>query len=105
MIRLTRLRNPNPLYLNPDHIERLESHHETTVYLSNGNEYLVTESAEHIVELVIDQRARVLARAMHLDHTTGENETISVPIDTDAAWKPQPDETTGHSSGAAGEGG
>jgi uncharacterized protein YlzI (FlbEa/FlbD family) len=67
MIRLTRLRNPNPLYLNPDHIERLDSHHETTVHLFNGNEYVVTESAEEIVRLVNEQRAHLLALASRLE--------------------------------------
>jgi len=67
MIRLTRLRNANPLYLNPDHIERLDSHHETTVHLFNGNEYVVTETADEIVKLVNDQRAHLLALASRLE--------------------------------------
>ena len=67
MIRLTRLRNPNPLYLNPDHIERLDSHHETTVHLFNGNEYVVTETADEIVRLVNNQRAQLLALASRLE--------------------------------------
>ena len=36
MIRLTRLRQTDPLYINPDHIERLDRHHETIVHLLNG---------------------------------------------------------------------
>jgi uncharacterized protein YlzI (FlbEa/FlbD family) len=67
MIRLTRLRNPNPLYLNPDHIERLDSNHETTVHLFNGNEYVVTETADEIVRLVNNQRAQLLALASRLE--------------------------------------
>ena len=67
MIRLTRLRNANPLYLNPDHIERLDSHHETTVHLFNGNEYVVTETADEIVRLVNEQRAHLLALASRLE--------------------------------------
>ena len=67
MIRLTRLRNANPLYLNPDHIERLDSNHETIVHLFNGNEYVVTESAEEIVRLVNAQRAHLLALASRLE--------------------------------------
>jgi len=66
MIRLTRLRNSNPLYINPDHIERLEQYHETTVHLFNGDEFVVTESAERIVELITEQRARILALASRL---------------------------------------
>jgi uncharacterized protein YlzI (FlbEa/FlbD family) len=67
MIRLTRLRNPNPLYLNPDLIERLDSHHETTVHLSNGSEYVVIEHADAIVRLINEQRAGVLALALRLE--------------------------------------
>jgi uncharacterized protein YlzI (FlbEa/FlbD family) len=44
MIRLTRLRQTDPLYINPDHIERLDRHHETIVHLLNGTEYVVVES-------------------------------------------------------------
>jgi uncharacterized protein YlzI (FlbEa/FlbD family) len=67
MIRLTRLRNANPLYINPDHIERLDSYHETTVHLSNGNEYVVTEPADAIVRLINEQRAGLLALALRLE--------------------------------------
>ena len=66
MIRLTRLRNSNPLFLNPDHIERLEQYHETTVHLFNGDEFVVTESAEQIVDLITTQRANVLSLASRL---------------------------------------
>lgn len=66
MIRLTRLRNSNPLYINPDHIERLDQYHETTVHLFNGDEFVVVESADRIVELITEQRARILALASRL---------------------------------------
>lgn len=66
MIRLTRLRNSNPLYLNPDHIERLDQYHDTTVHLFNGDEFVVTESADQIVELITSYRARILATASRL---------------------------------------
>ena len=67
MIRLTRFRKNEPLYLNPDHIERLERNHETIVHLDNGNEYVVTESPEEIVALIIEMRARIIASAHHYD--------------------------------------
>ena len=66
MIRLTRLRQTDPLYINPDHIERLERHHETVVRLLNGSEYVVEESPEEIVEQVIYLRARSIALAARL---------------------------------------
>jgi uncharacterized protein YlzI (FlbEa/FlbD family) len=66
MIRLTRLRNDNALFLNPDHIERLDHHHDTVVRLFNGTEYVVTQTPDEIVELVVMQRARILAVAARL---------------------------------------
>lgn len=66
MIRLTRLRQNDPLYINPDHIERLEGHHDTVVHLLNGTEYVVVESPEEIVEQVIYLRARAIGLAARL---------------------------------------
>ena len=63
MIRLTRLRQSDPLYVNPDHIERLHRLHETVVHLLNGNEYVVVESPEEIVEQITYLRARAIALA------------------------------------------
>ena len=66
MIRLTRLRQADPLYINPDHIERLDRHHETVVHLLNGVEYVVVESPEEIMEQVTLLRARVIATAARM---------------------------------------
>jgi flagellar protein FlbD len=66
MIRLTRLRNAEALYLNPDQIERLDRHHETLVLMSNGTEYVVTEDAEMIIDLIVSYRARVIAAGQQL---------------------------------------
>ena len=67
MIRLTRFRKNEPLYLNPDHIERLDHNHETFVHLANGNEYVVTETPDEIVDLIVALRARVIAASHHYD--------------------------------------
>ena len=40
MIRLTRIRADEPLYVNEDLIERLAGNHETTIWLTNGDHYL-----------------------------------------------------------------
>ena len=66
MIRLTRIRNSEVLYLNPDQIERLDRHHETVVSMSNGTEYVVTEDAEEIIDLIVAYRGRVLAAGQRL---------------------------------------
>jgi uncharacterized protein YlzI (FlbEa/FlbD family) len=86
MIRLTRLRNSNPLYINPDHIEKLEQFHETTVHLFNGDEFLVTESAERIVQLITEQRARILALASRL---AAEQSTSDGAADADTNADPE----------------
>ena len=65
MIRLTRFRKNEPLYLNPDHIERLDHNHETIVHLANGNEYVVMETPDQIVDLIVALRARVIAMSHH----------------------------------------
>lgn len=72
MIRLTRLRNAEPLYLNPDHIERLDRNHDTNVHMGNGTEYVVTEDAEEIVDLIVAYRARIIDSAQRLSEMTPE---------------------------------
>jgi uncharacterized protein YlzI (FlbEa/FlbD family) len=88
MIRLTRLRQSDPLYINPDHIERLEGNHDTVVHLLNGTEYVVVESPEAIVEQVIQLRARAIALAARLavDGLDGPVE----PVHAAAAVAPLP---------------
>ena len=66
MIRLTRLGRTEPFFLNPDHIERLNHHHDTNIKMSNGTVYVVSEAPEEIVERVIMQRAQIMALATHL---------------------------------------
>lgn len=63
MITLTRLRQNTPFILNPDLIERVDTHVDTVVRLTSGTEYLVNETGEEIVRRTIEFRARVLAVA------------------------------------------
>ncbi|MGH9134078.1 MAG: flagellar FlbD family protein [Ilumatobacteraceae bacterium] len=63
MIRLTRLRQSDPFYVNPDHIERIEHHHDVHVHLFNGTEFVVNETPDHIVASIREYRARILAAA------------------------------------------
>ena len=88
MIRLTRLRKADPLWLNPDHIERLEHHHETVVKLLNGNEYVVVESPEEIVLQVTQMRARAIALAARL---AVDGLDIADSVSAVAATKPLPE--------------
>lgn len=75
MIKLTRLRQNTPFILNPDHIERIDTHVDTVVKLTSGNEYLVNETGEDIVRMTIEYRALVLATAGRLavvDHAADD---------------------------------
>ena len=61
MITLTRL-NEIEFYLNPDHIELIEETPDTVISLSNGRKFVVLESADQIVEKMIDYRRRILEK-------------------------------------------
>jgi flagellar protein FlbD len=58
MIRLTRL-NHGPFLINPDLIEHLETTPDTVITLTNGHQFMVLESAEEIVERVLEFRRAV----------------------------------------------
>jgi uncharacterized protein YlzI (FlbEa/FlbD family) len=63
MIRLTRLRQTDPFFVNPDHIERIEHHHDVLVHLFNGTEFVVNETPEEIIASVREHRALILVAA------------------------------------------
>lgn len=69
MIRLSRIRNEMPLFLNEDLIEKLDGHHETTITLTNGDVYVVTESPEEVFSRIVEVRALVAAVASRLSAT------------------------------------
>jgi flagellar protein FlbD len=60
MIQLTRL-NHVPLIVNADLIEHVEVTPDTVVALTTGQKFLVLESAEEVVERVIQFRRAILA--------------------------------------------
>lgn len=91
MIRLTRLRHSDPLYLNPDHIERLDRAHDTVVHLLNGNEYVVVESPEEIVEQITLYRARAIAAAARMTIDQLPSSTDVAPIQAVVSVTPMPD--------------
>lgn len=82
MITLTRLRQNTPFILNPDLIERVDTHVDTVVRLTSGTEYVVNESGDEIVRRTIEFRARVLAVAGTLHAVT--------PLPDDDAPVPAP---------------
>ena len=59
MIQLTRL-NHVPLIVNADLIEHVEVTPDTVIALTNGQKFMVLESAEDVVERVIQFRRAIL---------------------------------------------
>ena len=62
MIKLTR-RTREPLVLNSDLIEHLEANPDTVITLTTGNKLLVNETADEVIERVIEFRRAVFERS------------------------------------------
>jgi len=62
MIQLTRL-NHVPLIVNADLIEHVEVTPDTVVALTTGQKFLVLESADEVVEKVVDYRRSIMNMA------------------------------------------
>jgi flagellar protein FlbD len=60
MIRLTRI-NHLPLVLNSDLIEHVEITPDTVIAMTSGQKYMVLESADEVIERVIDFAVRLRA--------------------------------------------
>ena len=65
MIGLTRTDGEH-CRLNPDHVQRVEGHPTTVVYLTDGAKYAVLESVDEVVRAVRDHHAAVMATAYRL---------------------------------------
>ena len=61
MIRLTRI-NHVPLVLNSDLIEHVEVTPDTVIAMTSGQKYMVMESAEEVIQKVIDFRRSIANR-------------------------------------------
>jgi flagellar protein FlbD len=61
MIRLTRI-NHVPLVLNADLIEHIEITPDTVIAMTSGQKFMVLESADEVVERVIEFRRLILNR-------------------------------------------
>lgn len=59
MVKLTML-SKQEFVLNADTIEKIEEVPETVLTLTNGKKYLVFESADEIIEKVIDYKHKIL---------------------------------------------
>ncbi len=70
MIQLTRL-NHVPLIVNADLIEHVEVTPDTVVALTTGQKFLVLESAEEVVERVIQFRRAIIAGRLPVEEGSG----------------------------------
>jgi flagellar protein FlbD len=61
MIRLTRI-NHVPLVLNAELIEHVEITPDTVIAMTNGQKFMVMESADEVIEKVIEFRRAIAAR-------------------------------------------
>jgi flagellar protein FlbD len=62
MIKVTRL-NGSEISINPDMIEIVEETPDTHITLSNGNRYLVRETAAMILEKIVNYKAAIMHRS------------------------------------------
>lgn len=97
VIQLTRLRHEDPFFVNPDLIERVDTHVDTVVRLTTGSEYVVSESAEEIIRRIADFRARVIALAGLIQQAATAVSDIYPRWGTDGAA------SADHSAGGANE--
>jgi flagellar protein FlbD len=88
MITLTRLRHNTPFILNPDLIERIDTHVDTVVRLTSGTEYVVNETGEEIVRRTAEFRARVLALAGTIGPWTNPDRGAEATPPADASEAP-----------------
>lgn len=98
MIQLTRLRHGDAMYLNPDLFERVDTHVDTVVRLTDGTEYVVVEPAEEIVRRIVELRARIIAIAgMMQSGSSIWTSPPSKPPDADQVRElAPPDDATDH---------
>ena len=62
MIKLTRL-DGSEIFVNDDLIEMVEETHDTHITLSNGNRYVVLESAAVLTERIVSFKAKIILRS------------------------------------------
>jgi flagellar protein FlbD len=85
MIHLTRL-NHVPLIVNSDLIEHVEVTPDTVVALTTGQKFLVLESAEDVVDKVIQFRRAILAAGCPLKKDQELESSGAGQVSTPAGW-------------------
>jgi flagellar protein FlbD len=59
MINVTGMNNKE-FILNADHIEKIDEVPETLITLTNGKKYIVLESVEEVIDLVLKYKNRIV---------------------------------------------
>ncbi|MBT2476185.1 flagellar FlbD family protein [Microbacterium sp. ISL-103] len=70
MIIVTRL-DRTRFAVNPDLIERIHASPDTTLHMVDGHVYVIEESLDAVIDLIVAYRARVLGVAQALTSQTG----------------------------------
>lgn len=58
MINVTGM-NHKAIYLNADHIEKMEEVPETLITLTNGKKYIVLEATEEVIKRIIEYKRKI----------------------------------------------
>ncbi|HAX61607.1 MAG TPA: flagellar protein FlbD [Elusimicrobia bacterium] len=61
MIKLTKL-NGGEIYINPDLIEKMECHPNTTILLTTGKSTIVKETPEEVSNKIIELKRRIFCK-------------------------------------------
>ena len=89
MIQLTRLRHDDTFFVNPDLIERVDTHVDTVVRLTTGSEFVVVEDAEEILHRIVSYRATIIALSSLIDVSRYSPTAGVVVTADDSDWAPQ----------------
>lgn len=60
MISVTGM-NHKTIYLNADHIEKMEEVPETLITLTNGKKYIVLETTEEVIKRIIEYKRKIFS--------------------------------------------
>lgn len=58
MIKLTGMNNKE-FVVNAEHIEKVEEMPDTIITLTNGNKYIVLQSVDEVIDLVIEYKNKI----------------------------------------------
>jgi flagellar protein FlbD len=88
VIQLTRLRHDDTFFVNPDLIERVDTHVDTVVRLTTGSELVVAEDAEEILHRIVSYRATIIALSSLIDVSRFSPTSGVVVTADDSDWAP-----------------